>query len=340
MRRAWILGLLLLSTPLVGCLGGDDGGSGDDSLERAEVTDSTGGVEGLVTNAAVEPIEGATVSVESLGATAETNQDGSFALSELAPGVYTLTIEADGFLGTEREVNVGAGEVSTVDVVLTEEPSNNPYMTQQEFTGFVECSASAIVIAAAVCAIPNALLGQEVTNDRFIFQFPIDPNPWQMTTEVQWETSTPLGARNSMNVEPAGLPNDGKTEFGSLVGESPLIVTTDRHRFAEVDHNTTAVCEEEKDPESSISAGRDSYCNRDYIDEGGEVYVRMFVANSDPSGQGVPAPGVAFQQEYDLIISMFHHAPACEDYSVLEDNRCEQPDVPPEEDPADDVGDE
>jgi hypothetical protein len=337
--RAWLLALALLAVPLTGCLGltgDDDSSGGDDVQQTAQVTSTTGGIEGLVTNAAVEPIEGAEVSIPALGESTTTSEDGSFAFSELAPGTHTVAFESEGFLSTEQDVDVAAEEVATVDVVMTREPGQNPYMTQRKFTGFVECSANAVVVAVAACAIPNAF-GGNVTNDRFTFQFPVEPDPWQMTTEVKWETSTPLGARNSMNIEPAGLPNDNKTEFGSLVGESPLIHQTDRERFAEVDKNTTAVCDEEKDPESAISASRDAYCNRNYIEEGGEVYVRMFVASSDPTGTGVPGPGVAFQQEYDLVVTTFHYAPACDDFSVFEDNKCEQPETPPETDPADQV---
>lgn len=336
MDRAWILALLLLTVPLVGCIGGDDSGDDIDQQERAQFSEDTGGIQGVVTNPAIEAIAEATVTIDELRESTETAADGSFAFSDVTPGTYTLVFEADGFLSTEQEVNVPTGDVTSMDVILTEEPSQTPYMQQREFHGFVECSVATPVIAAAVCAIPNSF-GGNTTNDRFMFTFAIEPNAWQMVAEVEWDASNPLGERNSMNVEPEGLSNDGKTEFGGAVGESPLIVRSDRERFAEVDQNTTAVCDGEKEPESAISASQDAYCNRNYIEEGGGVQVRMFVSNTDLTGQGVPTGGAAIQQDFRVVVSTFYHAPACEEYSLFEDNLCEQPAVPPEEDPADDV---
>lgn len=346
MQRSWLLAALLLAAPMAGCLGfgGEDTSDEDvDMKNRAQVTEDTGGIQGVVTDPAIQPIEGATITIQELSQSTETADDGSFAFSELPPGTYTLKLEAEGFLSTERDVDVTANEVQTTDIVLTNRPSLTPYSQQVEFKGFVECSVATPAVLVAVCAIPNSLLefvvgeNSTATNDKFLFTFPIEEDPWQMISEVQWDANQPLGESLSMSVEPDGLPNDGKTEFGGIRGNSPLLVNTDRERFAEVDTNTTAVCEEEKDPESSISASRDAYCNRAFIDEGGNVMVRLFVSNTDLTGQGVPTGGLAVQQDYDLVVTTFYHAPACEDYSLFLDNTCEQMTAPPEDDPADSV---
>lgn len=346
MQRSWMLALLLLGAALSGCVGADDEQTSDVDLQnKARATSDTGGIQGVVTDPAIQPVEGATVTIQELGRSTETATDGSFAFSEITPSTYTLEITADGFLSTDRQIDVRADDVLNVDVVLTNRPSITPYSQQIEFKGFVECSLATPVVLVAVCAIPNSVLsfvtgGGNATNDRFLFTFPIEEDPWQMVTEVRWDAGQPLGESLSMIVEPDGLPNDDKTEFGGLRGTSPLIYSTDRARFAEVDLNTTKVCNEELDPESDFSASRESYCNRAYIDEGGLVWVRLFVSNTDLTGQGVPTGGVAVQQSYDLVVTTFYHAPACEDYSLFEQNTCAQLDTPPEPDPADSVGED
>ncbi len=322
-----VLGLIVaLSLLFAGCIGGSDDAAEDgELLERAEVTEDTGGIQGAVTNAAIEAVPDITVTLEQTGETTESSMDGSFAFSELSPGAYTLVFEGDGFLPTQKEVDVSAGEVTFVDIVLTEEPTREPYSVQNEMTGFIECSARAgpapdpeptgFFLGVAVCSVPNSLVPGNATNDRFNFFYEIEPDPWQKVTELQWDPSQQLAEEFSVRVEPEGIANDRATEFGAAWDSSPMHIHTDRDRFIEVDENTTEICEEEED---SVDPD-DTYCDRYYVEEGGVGQIRVFVSHADP----IPA-GLAIQEDYQLVISTFYHAPACEEYSVFQGNTCDQ----------------
>ncbi|MDX1611576.1 MAG: carboxypeptidase-like regulatory domain-containing protein, partial [Candidatus Thermoplasmatota archaeon] len=248
--RALLLALMLLSAPLLtGCIGGDDGDSGarKDLESQATVTEETGAVQGVVTDPAIQPVVGATVTILETQDTATTASDGSFAISDVKPGTYTVQVEAEGFIGSENEVTVTSGKVAVLDMVIAHVPSVTPYMQQQEFTGFVECSIRAGVGFAA-CGAVNLVAGGNATNDRFIFYWQLDPHLWQMVSEIQWDANQPAGQYLSFSVEPRGLPNDGQTEFGSERGQSPLVIRTTHERVQEIDANTTAVCDGEKEP--------------------------------------------------------------------------------------------
>lgn len=77
------------------------------------VTDSTGGV---VPNATVTATNDAT----NVSKTATTNSVGSYAFTDLIPGIYTVKVEAPGFqTSVHSGVGVEVAKVSTVDAVLT-----------------------------------------------------------------------------------------------------------------------------------------------------------------------------------------------------------------------------
>lgn len=345
MLRAALLALVVLAAPMAGCLGDDEGS--DDDLEvkqRAEVSDDSGGIEGLITNPAVEPIEGATVQIEETGDETTTASDGSYAFSEVPPGLYTLQVRAEGFLDAEREVDIVAGEVTTADIVLTEQPNTVPYMQQFESSGFMECSVG--VAAVVVIGSSNVCeQGGNTTNTETEFTHEIEPDPWQIVTEVEWEPSSPLADRFWMNVEPQGFDSAWKVAFADAREEGPIIYNTDRAQMTGIVQNFTAICEGEEPPSTTSNNvnNPDAYCNHNPIEQGETVSIEVLVQYSSTAGTDPPAPGfpagvgAAIQQEFTVYQTVFYHAPACEDYSLIEENLCEQAQTPPEEDPYDEI---
>ena len=329
MEARWTLGLLLVTALMAGCIGGD---ATDEPVlkNRAEVTGSSGGIQGVVTDPAVQPIEGATLTLVETSASTRTASDGSFAFSNVLPGVYTIRADAPEFISAQVEAVVRAGEVSVTDVILANLPSTLPYSQQIEFTGFVECSVATPVILFSVCSFVNSNLGSNVTNDHFTFPFVLDPAPWQIVAELSWQAGQPLASEITMLLENPDHFNDNGRLFGRETGLSPLILRVDRAKIHEMDANFTAVCEGEEEPVGSRSP--DQYCLPSYAEEGGDLYTRLFVWF-----YGDAPTGLALQQRYDLIITTFHHAPACADYSMLLGNTCPQPELPAEEDLGEDA---
>lgn len=322
MRPLFLVGLLLAVPLLTGCLGlgGEDGADDRPELKnQATADESTGGIQGVVTDPAIQPIEGAEVTLQGLGQSTTTASDGSFAFSNLAPRDYTLEITADGFVSTTVDVSVSSGKVATSDTILAQKPTTQAFMQQQEFTGFVECSASTPVVAVAVCAIPNFFVSN-TTNDRFMFTWEVEPNLHQLTAEIDWDPSQPTGTHLSFNIEPAGISNEPTTTYAEPVGEGPLVANIDREALEAVEANMTAICNEEAEPQGAISPSNpDAYCRPNLLEEGGAFQARIFVSNADP----IPA-GTNLQQEYHVIVTMFYNAPACQDHSVFLDNPCDQ----------------
>ncbi|MGH2669815.1 MAG: carboxypeptidase-like regulatory domain-containing protein, partial [bacterium] len=281
MQRAPLLAMLLLAVPLsAGCLGGDDA-SAEERVRlknRAAVSDRAGGIEGLVTDPAIAPVAAADVFVIQTGATTSTADDGSFAFSNVAPGAYTLQVSAEGYIGTELPVEVLAGRVSTVDIILAVLPSTLPFFQTREFTGFVECSVRTPAVGVAVCAIPNTELGGNVTNDRFLFSWPVEPDLWQLTAELSWEANNPAAAWMSFPIEPIGIPNEGQTFYARGFATTPIVHNVQRDRILEVDANMTAICNGELAPDGTLAPQEpDAYCRDPLVEAGGEIWARIFV---------------------------------------------------------------
>lgn len=328
MNKILLVGLAFVLVS-AGCLGFGEDSEGEESIdtqERAEVTEDTGGIQGTVTDPSIEAVEGATVTIEGTGEQTQTALDGSFAFSELSPDTYTLTFDAEGFLPTDQSVEVTRGEVTFTDVVLTPEPSQSPYMTQYEFNGFIECSVATPVVLAAVCSIPNFFVEGNATNDRFIFDWFIEPDAWQFVTEMEWEDQQPLAEEFRMIIEP-GISNEDQTRFAEETGPSPLYANIDRERIVEVDQILDEICEGEREPEGALApTDPEVYCGYDILEEGALFHTRVFV---DDSSEATLA--AAIQQPFTHYVTTFHHAPACEDYSILRGNECPQEGQPRED---------
>lgn len=78
----------------------------------------TGAIGGNVTDPSGAVLKGAQVSVESQGLNVVSNDQGSFFLTGLAPGSYTLTISYVGFTTFNTTVDVTAGQTATVNAKL------------------------------------------------------------------------------------------------------------------------------------------------------------------------------------------------------------------------------
>ncbi len=79
-------------------------------------------IRGMVTTSAGEPIPDASVFVESGPShpdiVAVTGVQGAYELSGLAPGVYVIRVQADGFTGISGRVPVRHGQATRLNVAL------------------------------------------------------------------------------------------------------------------------------------------------------------------------------------------------------------------------------
>lgn len=97
-----------------------------------------GGLAGVVVDEAIRPIAGASVRLPTMDAAETTRRDGTFRFDGLPPGPYLLHADAPGHDGAQALVEVEAGEVTRVRILLIAQASNEPYQVTQAFEGFAE----------------------------------------------------------------------------------------------------------------------------------------------------------------------------------------------------------
>lgn len=320
--------LLVAATVLTaGCAGlgaEEDAEPSSTTRQRAQITDSMGGVEGVVTSPAIEPIEGANVTLDGTDASATTAEDGSYALSNVKPGTYTLAIRADGFLSTETEIDVRAGEVTTHDTILTQTRTAQAYTQTIELKGFFECGAEvgwnvtgddgppggSFFLGWAACATPNSVLGTlgggNATNDKFSHTFQIEPPIETLVYEMGWEAENQFAEWMTTRMEVDGFDNDNVGTIFRTQGPSPIHVRLDASTWTELADGFTQQCTE----------GNDTYCGYSFEADGWPLQTRVFPAWQCASETGGGC--VVAQQPFTHVLSAFYNAPAPDGYRVLE----------------------
>ena len=79
---------------------------------------TTGTIQGTVTNAAGQPVVGATVTLESTGSSVKTDSSGNYVFAGVEPSAQTLRISGPTYKATETTVNVSQDVTSRADVAL------------------------------------------------------------------------------------------------------------------------------------------------------------------------------------------------------------------------------
>lgn len=319
MHRAWLAALLAF-TLLAGCIASD---TDDEPLESGAVaTDDTGGIEGTVTNPAIEAIPDATALLVEIGEETQTTMDGAFAISHVPPGAYTLRVEAQGHAGTERPVTITAGLVETVDIVLAENADETPYQHTIDMTGFVECGLGwrqdlADIgqpllqdSAIAACAVPNLYLDGNATNDRFLHTFSLDPPLTDVVYEMGWDEGTTDATSPALRtiMELDGFINVPDARILDKRGPNPIHMHLTEDHWTSLENNITTNCEEAEDGESD-------WCSLNPRTNGFNMVQRVF-ATGDCYDTPVSTCAV-FQQEFKHFVTAFYHQGAPETYSVL-----------------------
>ena len=84
-----------------------------------------GEIVGTVTDAGTSsPIDGAQVTLDGNGMSTTTSSDGAFGFGAIAPGTYTVSVDADGYEPASGTAEIIDGDTVTVDLALTPEPSD------------------------------------------------------------------------------------------------------------------------------------------------------------------------------------------------------------------------
>lgn len=321
--RAALLALCLLAVPLTGCFGSD---GGDERIlkARAEVGSDVGAIQGVVTDAAIQPVVGANLTLSELSRTTRTLDDGSYAFSNLVPGTYTLLVQAEGLVSRSETVSVTANRVTVLDLVLARLFTEEAFTQAWELAGFFECgfavglnlsaapapaNVSTGILSYPVCAEVNDQLGN-TTNDRWSHFFDLEPPIESLVVETVWDPSVgSLSDQIWVDMVPQGF------HCGSIVmcdwslidhwGPSPLQGRVDVDRFESVQEHFHTSCTE----------GEDEWCGYNFFDTGWPLWIRVYPRwECQPVG---PQGCIMVQQSFEHVLTAFYNTPAPEGFTAL-----------------------
>ena len=152
-----------------------------------EVTDSTGAVEGVVVDTALQPLENATVQLLQANKEGSVVQEtlstvgGAFAFSLVSPGDYRVRAALEGFGFASRLVSIEAGTSSKVQLTLDETASTDPYLMTFIKSGYLSCS-----VAAVFFPTQNRCPGDEANGNSSI-RFDVPEGFAFLVSESQWD---------------------------------------------------------------------------------------------------------------------------------------------------------
>lgn len=107
-KRINLLYCILLSTLLL-CSCGND-----------ETIDIFGSIAGHVTDYSTgDPLANAQVTLVPGAKTIQTSSDGSFSFTNLDEGLYTVSVQKDGYQANRKNVNIISGEETEIVIALT-----------------------------------------------------------------------------------------------------------------------------------------------------------------------------------------------------------------------------
>lgn len=305
---------------LAGCAGPadvDDGGpdaTAADGLDDQE--QAFGSLLVAVMTPHIVPIEGALVSVA--GIEQETDSQGQAAFDALTPGAYVVEVREDTHGSSSAAVRVEAGQQArlTVKLVSTsiDAPASGSGPQQFHLNGFFDCSATYLIITGdCMTALDFVLVNAtgacapvcpgDYTNEVYYLDFPLHANWTTIVAEMHWEPGTTAGAKMTFAVEPAEWDAEGHApKYARAAGGSPLILRLENG----VPHATADASADGVTPGMPQAAGGEVLRTRSYVQ--GEAH--------NPGGTNFLGVGAAFDQEFDVLVTVFYGELAPEGFTA------------------------
>lgn len=223
-----ILVLLAMTTvAFAGCAEGTEPAPVDDETiadDQVRATSTTGVIRGVVVDSAIAPIVGATVSIKSLELETQTLEDGSFAFSDLEPGVYFIDVSKLGYTSVQSSATVEAGvdKPPVVRVQLEEDLESLPFTTLEVFAGYLQCGAG----FGGVGALNPCALTESVNT----FDIPALPDLNTSQLEMFWKGTNAFGDGLGLGIY---NPSTTASDFVGVDGGSPLNLRVSGDRIEE-----------------------------------------------------------------------------------------------------------
>jgi hypothetical protein len=175
-----------------------------------------GTIEGVIVDAAIRPLVGATIAVAGMDLKAATDARGAFSFASLEPGSYLLQANATGYLDGQATVLVQAGKSTRVTINLLKESRTEPYVLTKDFQGFAQLSGG--ILTPVIDSVAKE--AGVATCSQCTFKVSPEAGLSRMVLEVSWRDSIadPTGATEY--IWRVTADSHGATATGS--GKSPI----------------------------------------------------------------------------------------------------------------------
>lgn len=274
----------------------------------AVVTNTMGGIQGIVTDESLVPIGGATVLIAERFLNTTTDPQGRFAFSLLDPGTVQLDAEAAGHHSTAAIVTIVAGYVATITLSMASLPVVEPYHKTLSQAGFIACSLAYKIPGVsqsnsswlALCGVPDLVLGPGAL-DRFSLTWSLQPffGLSAAMGETTWESTQTTGKGLHVRWWVRQEGKAGERGFQNAYGPSPLRapISTDAINATVANASGWKQCGEAK-------------CS----------LLSSHYAHAYTLGQAYPIDfGVVVQQRYEDYLSLFYWQKPAAGFSALPD---------------------
>lgn len=174
-----------------------------------------GNIYGVVVNSNTsEPIQGARVTLTPTGKSTVTGSDGSYEFVDLEAGAYKVTVQAEGYSSTLKNVTVVAGERAIGDVSLSEKPKNSRLEVDKE--------AIFLTDGTKTDAIKIKNIGKSGDLEWTIINIP----EWLSVTPVKGTTGVGKQSSVEISLKSSFTGSDGKELIISAGNESVNVTVT------------------------------------------------------------------------------------------------------------------
>ncbi|MEA3203783.1 MAG: Carboxypeptidase regulatory-like domain [Thermoplasmata archaeon] len=314
--RGWLALVAVVCLLLPGCVGSSTPDPAADVNFKGidvPVSATTGGIKGVVVDAAIAPIAGAKVTLTLPAGgnrTATSDKEGRFVFAGLAPGTYFLGASAPLYHPAQTSTEVQAGiDPPVTKIQLQPLFSQKPYHTAIKQKGFFECSQNgAGIYSSSNCVTDQCPLFQppetcnglptramdNVTSQSREWHADVGAGWQAMVFEMVWSpTAQGTSPRMGMVVSTDKATRDPAHSFANVASASPMRFELD----VGTPHETAASVEPTMVPPDGMT--RMSYF----------VSVRRDAGN--------PAPALAVNQDFEVFLTQFYYGIPPTDWSFV-----------------------
>lgn len=278
---------VLLAVVLAGCAGeAQEAGPSPSSTDPNALPEGVANVlQGRVAGDDSYPIPNATVTVVALQINQTTDEAGEFRFENLEPRDYVVTASKEGYRSKTLRAIVEDGKAYELTFLLELKPNVVPYSEVLNFRGRISCQAA---FAADPESVAYYDCGAVDPTSARAKDFQFQANGAQIVVEAFWQAAQ-SGANNlTLEVQSVGLTTQDIV-FGTIAGESGLKLPISQSLM------------------------------RSYYRDGGSIRATMSAAPGMLHQPDSYDAGFAFQQDFEVWVTVFYIDPGPPNYSVKKD---------------------